>query len=218
MSPLSPVPPLAGVRTAADAPAGDGGAALGGGPPTAVAAVLNGRGRGDRDGYDGGPAAAAGDGGAGKRRADSDVREDGLGGREAGRDGGGDGGPDTAAAGAAAEGDTPFRLGVSVMADRGSLLYEAGVRDGRGAPPAGWRGLGSYLRSHWLPRRSMLTGLGRAASNSVRGETDLPVSFLQKLSRVALVCALLVWPIRSVFFPTRTGGACRRRAKTSEAA
>jgi len=109
-------------------------------------------------------------------------------------------------------------IAVIFLVGRGSLLYEASVREGRGAPPAGWRRLGSYLRSHWLPRRSMLTGLGRAASNSVRGETDLPVSFLQKLSRVALVCALLVWPIRSVFSPTRTGGACRRRAKTLEAA
>jgi len=84
MSPPSPLPPLAGVRTAADAPAGDGGAALGSGPPVAVAAVPNGRGRGDRDGCDGGPAAAAGDDAAGERRADSDGREDGIGGRDRG--------------------------------------------------------------------------------------------------------------------------------------
>jgi len=60
MSPPSPLPPLAGVRTGVDAPAGDGGAALGGGPPAAVAAVPNGRGHGDRDGYVGGPAVGAG--------------------------------------------------------------------------------------------------------------------------------------------------------------
>jgi len=92
------------VRTAADAPAGDGGAELDGGLPAAAAAAPDCRGRGDRDECDGGPGVAAGGGGAGKRRADGGGREDGLGGRWTGGDGGGSGGPDAAAVGAAARG------------------------------------------------------------------------------------------------------------------
>ena len=67
MAPLSPLPPLAGVRTAADVPAGDGGAEFDSGLPAAVAAATapNCRGRGDRDGCDGGPAAMCTSGGAG---------------------------------------------------------------------------------------------------------------------------------------------------------
>jgi len=57
MAPPSPLPPLAGVSTAAEAPAVDGGAELDGGLPAAAAAAPNCRGRGDRDGCDGRPAA-----------------------------------------------------------------------------------------------------------------------------------------------------------------
>jgi len=55
--PSPPPPPLAGVRNAADAPAGDGGADFDGGLPAAAAAAPNCRGRGDRDGCEGRPAA-----------------------------------------------------------------------------------------------------------------------------------------------------------------
>jgi len=65
MAPPSPLPPLAGVRTAADAPARDGGADFDGGLPVAAAAAPNCRGRGDRDGCDGRPAAVCTSGGAG---------------------------------------------------------------------------------------------------------------------------------------------------------
>jgi len=57
MAPPSPLPPLADVRTAADAPAGDGGAEFDGGLLAAAAPPPNCRGRGDRDGCDGRPAA-----------------------------------------------------------------------------------------------------------------------------------------------------------------
>jgi len=63
MAPPSPLPPLAGVRTAADAPAGGGGAEFDGGLPAAAAAAPNGRGRGDRDGCGGRPAAVCTSGG-----------------------------------------------------------------------------------------------------------------------------------------------------------
>jgi len=65
MAPPSPLPSLAGVRTAADAPAGDDGPEFDGGLPAAAAAAPNCRGRGDRDGCDGGPAAVCTSGGAG---------------------------------------------------------------------------------------------------------------------------------------------------------
>jgi len=64
MAPPSPLPPLAGVRTTADAPAGDGGAEFDGGLPAAAAAAPICRGRGDRDGCDGRPAAVCRSGGA----------------------------------------------------------------------------------------------------------------------------------------------------------
>jgi len=57
MAPPSPLPPLAGVRTTTDAPAADGGAEFDGGLTAAAAAAPNRRGRGDRDGCDGRPAA-----------------------------------------------------------------------------------------------------------------------------------------------------------------
>jgi len=57
MARSSPLPPLAGVRTAADAPAADGGAEFDVGLPAAAAAAPNCRGRGDRDGCDSRPAA-----------------------------------------------------------------------------------------------------------------------------------------------------------------
>jgi len=65
MAPPSPLPPLAGVRTATDAPAADGGAEFDGGLPAAAAAAPNCRGRGDRDGCDGRPTAVCTSGGAG---------------------------------------------------------------------------------------------------------------------------------------------------------
>jgi len=65
MAPPSPLPPLAGLRTAADAPAGDGGAEFDGGLPAAASAAANCRARGDRDGWDGRPAAVCTSGGAG---------------------------------------------------------------------------------------------------------------------------------------------------------
>jgi len=67
MAPLSLLPPLAGVRTAADVSAGDGDAEFDSGLPATVAAATapNCRGRGDRDGCDGGPAAVCTSGGAG---------------------------------------------------------------------------------------------------------------------------------------------------------
>jgi len=64
-APPSPLPPLAGVRTAADAPAGDGGAEFDGGLPAAAAPPPNCRGRGDRDGCDGRSAGVCTSGGAG---------------------------------------------------------------------------------------------------------------------------------------------------------
>jgi len=65
MAPPWPVPPLAGVRTAADAPTGDGGAEFDGGLPAAAAAPPNCRGGGDRNGCDGRPAAVCTSGGTG---------------------------------------------------------------------------------------------------------------------------------------------------------
>jgi len=60
----SPLPPLAGVRTAADAPPGHGGLKFDGGLPVAAAGTPKCRGRGDRDECDGRPAAVCTSGGA----------------------------------------------------------------------------------------------------------------------------------------------------------
>ena len=57
--------PLARERAAADVPAGDGGAEFDGGLPAVAAAAPNCRGRGDRDGCEGGLAAVCTSGGAG---------------------------------------------------------------------------------------------------------------------------------------------------------
>jgi len=65
MTTPSLVPPLAGVRTAADAPAEDGGAEIDGRLPVAAAAAPNCRGRGKRAGCDGRQAAVYTSGGAG---------------------------------------------------------------------------------------------------------------------------------------------------------